>query len=140
MWQQQYLGVADNLWASAATAAVPIALLFYLVGFRRMAAWKAALGALAAAVLIARFAFGAPASVLLSSYLYGAAFGLFPVCWIVLPAIFLYRITLETGQFEIIKDSIAQLTGDARLQVLLIAFAFGAFLEGAAWLCSTVRL
>jgi L-lactate transport len=132
MWQQQYLGVGGNLWASAATAAAPIALLFYLVGIRRLAAWKAALGALAAAVLVARFAFGAPASVLLSSYLYGAAFGLFPVCWIVLPAIFLYRITLETGQFEIIKDSIAQLTGDARLQVLLIAFAFGAFLEGAA--------
>ncbi|MGD0744119.1 MAG: L-lactate permease [Verrucomicrobiota bacterium] len=132
MWRQQYLGVGDNLWASAATAVVPIALLFYLVGIRRLAAWKAALGALAATVLIARFAFGVPGSVLLSSYLYGAAFGLFPVCWIVLPAIFLYRITLETGQFEIIKDSIAQLTSDARLQVLLIAFAFGAFLEGAA--------
>ena len=132
MWQQQYLGVGGNLWASAAAGAAPIALLFYLVGIRRMAAWKAALGALALAVLIARFAFGAPGSILLSSYLYGAAFGLFPVCWIVLPAIFLYRITLETGQFEIIKDSIARLTDDARLQVLLIAFVFGAFLEGAA--------
>ena len=132
MWQQNYLGIGGNLWASTAAVTVPIALLFYLVGVRRMAAWKASFGALAAAVLIARFAFGVPASVLLSSYLYGAAFGLFPVCWIVLPAIFLYRITLETGQFEIIKDSIAQLTSDARLQVLLIAFAFGAFLEGAA--------
>jgi lactate permease len=132
MWQQEYLGVGGNLWASATAAAMPIALLFYLVGIRRMAAWKAALGALAAGVLIAWFGFGVPGSVLLSSYLYGAAFGLFPVCWIVLPAIFLYRITIETGQFEIIKDSIAQLTNDARLQVLLIAFAFGGFLEGAA--------
>ena len=132
MWRQQYLAVGDNLWASAAAAAAPIALLFYLVGIRRVAAWKAALGALVTAVLIARLAFEAPGSVLLSSYLYGAAFGLFPVCWIVLPAIFLYRLTLETGQFEIIKESIAQLTGDARLQVLLIAFGFGAFIEGAA--------
>ncbi len=132
MWQQNYLGAGGSLWASAVVAALPIALLFFLIGVRRMAAWKAVLGALLAAVLIARWVFGAPPAVLLSSFLYGATFGLFPVCWIVLPAIFLYRITLENGQFEIIKGSIAQLTGDARLQVLLIAFAFGAFLEGAA--------
>jgi lactate permease len=132
MWQQNYLAVGGSLWASAAVAAVPIALLFFLVGIRRVAAWKAALAALLAAVLLARFVFGAPLSVLLSSFLYGASFGLFPVCWIVLPAIFLYRLTLENGQFDIIKDSIAHLTSDDRLQVLLIAFAFGAFLEGAA--------
>ena len=132
MWQQNYLGVGGSLWASAAVTAAPIVLLFFLIGVRRVAAWKAVLCALVAAVLIARYIFGAPATVLLSSFLYGASFGLFPVCWIVLPAIFLYRITLENGQFDIIKDSIAQLTGDARLQVLLIAFAFGAFLEGAA--------
>lgn len=132
MWQQQYHAVGGTLWASATVAAVPIAVLFFLIGIRRMPAWKAVLGALLAAVLIARFAFGAPITILASSFLYGAAFGLFPVCWIVFPAIFLYRITLESGQFEIIKDSIAQLTNDARLQVLLIAFAFGAFLEGAA--------
>jgi lactate permease len=82
--------------------------------------------------LLACFVFGVPGSVLLSAFLYGAGFGLFPVCWIVLPAIFLYRLSLENGQFDIIKDSIAHLTSDARLQVLLIAFAFGAFLEGAA--------
>jgi lactate permease len=132
MWQQNYLGAGGSLWISAGVAALPIALLFFLIGIRRMAAWKAVLGALVVAVLMARWVFGAPPTVLLSSFLYGATFGLFPVCWIVLPAIFLYRITLENGQFEIIKDSIAHLTGDARLQVLLIAFAFGAFLEGAA--------
>ncbi len=132
MWQQNYLAVGDDLWASAAVATIPLALLFLLIGVWRVAAWKAALAALGAAVLLARFVFGAPATVLASSFFYGAAFGLFPVCWVVLGAIFLYRITLETGQFEIIKDSIAHLTDDARLQVLLIAFAFGAFLEGAA--------
>lgn len=132
MWQQDYLAAGGSLWVSAALAGVPIVLLFILIGICRLAAWKAALGALAAAVLIAQLAFGAPAPVLASSFLYGAAFGLFPVCWVVLAAIFLYRVTLETGQFEIIKDSIAHLTSDMRLQVLLIAFAFGAFLEGAA--------
>lgn len=132
MWHQQYNAVGGNLWASAAVAAVPIALLFYLIGIRRRPAWQAVFGALLAAVLIARLVFGAPVTILVSSFLYGAAFGLFPVCWIVFPAIFLYRITLESGQFEVIKDSIAQLTRDSRLQVLLIAFAFGAFLEGAA--------
>ncbi|MGA3266191.1 MAG: lactate permease LctP family transporter [Verrucomicrobiota bacterium] len=132
MWQQQYLGVGGSLWESAAVVAVPIVLLFCLIGIQRMAAWKATLCALAAGVLVARLAFGAPVPIILSSFLYGAAFGLFPVCWIVLPAIFLYRITVESGQFEIIKHSITRLTGDTRLQVLLIAFAFGAFLEGAA--------
>lgn len=132
MWQQNYLTAGESLWISSSLASLPLAILFFLVGVRRWAAWKSALAALAGAVLVGRFAFGAPPPVQVSSFLYGAAFGLFPVCWIVLPAIFLYRITLETGQFEIIKDSIAHLTRDARLQVLLIAFAFGAFLEGAA--------
>jgi lactate permease len=132
MWQQNYLGVGGNLWASAAVAAAPIAMLFFLIGVGRLPAWKAVLAALVAAALLARFAFGAPARVLAASFFYGAAFGLFPICWIVFPAIFLYGITLQSGQFEIIKGSIAQLTCDARVQVLLIAFAFGAFLEGAA--------
>ena len=131
-WQQNYLGDGGNLWSAAAVAALPIILLFFLIGVRRMAAWKAALGALVMAVLVAWRFFGAPGTIIASSFLYGAAFGLFPVCWIVVPAIFLYRVTLENGRFEVIKDSIAHLTSDARLQVLLIAFAFGAFLEGAA--------
>ena len=132
MWQQNYLGVGGHLWASAGVAALPIVLAFFLIGVRRMVAWKAMLLALLTAVVLARLAFGAPLTVLASSYLYGAAFGLFPICWVVLPALFLYRVTVESGQFEVIKDSIAQLTGDMRLQVLLIAFAFSAFLEGAA--------
>ena len=110
----------------------PIALLFFLIGVRRVPAWKAATAALAAAVLVARLLFGTPATILAASFLDGAAFGLFPICWIVLPAIFLHGITVESGHFEVIKDSIARLTRDSRVQVLLIAFAFGAFVEAAA--------
>ncbi|MCX7009397.1 MAG: lactate permease LctP family transporter, partial [Kiritimatiellaeota bacterium] len=99
---------------------------------RRMAAWKAMLQALLTAAALAHFVFGAPLKILAASYLSGAAFGLFPICWVILPALFLYRVSVESGQFEVIKDSIAHLTGDMRLQVLLIAFAFSAFLEGAA--------
>ena len=132
MWQQNYYAVGGKLWLSALVAALPILLLFYLIGMRRFAAWKAALAALALAFAIACVACGTPVSVAVSSALYGAAFGLFPICWIVLSAIFLYRLTVESGQFEVIKDSIAHLTDDHRLHVLLIAFAFGAFVEGAA--------
>ena len=132
MWQQNYLGVGNNLWLSASVAAMPILLLFFLIGIRRMPSWKAVLCALATAMLTAWIVFGAPATIVVSSFLYGAAFGLFPICWVILPALFIYRAILESGQFEVIKDSIAHLTSDARLQVLLIAFAFSAFLEGAA--------
>ena len=132
MWQQNYMAVGGTLWASATVAALPIVVAFFLIGVRRMAAWKAMLLALLTAVVLARLAFGAPMKILAASYFYGAAFGLFPICWVVLPALFLYRVTVESGQFEIIKDSIAHLTSDVRLQVLLIAFAFSAFLEGAA--------
>ena len=75
-----------------------------------------------------------------SSVAYGAAFGLLPISWIVFSAILLYRIVLDTGKFEIIKDSIGNLTSDRRLQALLIAFAFGAFIEGAAGFGSPVAV
>ena len=120
------------MWASALVAVLPILLALFLIGVRRIAAWKALQLALLLAVGLAYFAFGVPAKIVALSYLYGVAKGLFPICWIVLTALFIYRLTVASGQFEIIKDSVAQLTGDARLQVLLIAFVFGAFLEGAA--------
>ena len=84
------------------------------------------------ALLVAVFPFQMPVGQALSAALYGAAFGAFPIFWVIYWAIVLYRITVETGQFEIIKTSIGQLTSDRNLQALLIAFAFGAFLEGAA--------
>ena len=132
MWQQGYTPLAGNLALSAGVAALPIFVLMYLLGVRRTAAWMAALAGLGAAALVALAAYGMPARLVLSAAAYGAAFGLFPIGWIVLWAIVLYRITVATGKFEIIKSSIGSLTDDRRLQALLIAFAFGAFIEGAA--------
>ncbi|HLF11896.1 MAG TPA: L-lactate permease, partial [Gammaproteobacteria bacterium] len=132
MWQQEYLPIADSLALSTLAAAVPIFVLLLLIGVLRKPAWIAALSGLAAAAVIAIGVYGMPAGLAVSSTALGAAFGLFPICWIVYWAVVLYRLTLETGNFEIIKDSIGGLTTDRRLQGMLIAFAFGAFIEGAA--------
>lgn len=132
MWPQNYTPLGGGLALSAIVAALPIFVLLYLLGVRRLPAWKAALAGLAAAVVVALALYRMPVGITLSATLYGAAFGLFPIGWIVFTAILLYRITVETGKFEIIKNSIGSLTQDRRLQALLIAFAFGAFIEGAA--------
>ncbi len=131
MWQQSYTPVGGSLGLSVLAAAFPIFVLLLLIGVLRKPAWVASLAGLAAAILVAITAYGMPATTVASATLYGAAFGLFPIGWIVFWAIVLYRLTLETGKFEIIKDSIGSLTGDHRLQALLIAFSFSAFLEGA---------
>jgi L-lactate transport len=132
MWPQSYSPIADNLGLSAVVAALPIFTLLVLLGILRKPAWMSSLIGVGVAALVALFAYHMPATMVVSSALYGAAYGLLPIGWIVFTAILLYRMTVETGKFEIIKDSIASLTGDKRLQALLIAFAFGAFLEGAA--------
>ena len=133
MWQQTYDPIGNhNLALSALVAALPLFVLLFLIGVLRRPAWVAALSGLAAAVAVALGAYGMPVGMMLSSVGYGAAFGLFPIGWIVFWAIMLYRITVDTGKFEIIKDSVGSLTSDHRLQALLIAFAFGAFIEGAA--------
>jgi L-lactate transport len=132
MWPQSYTPIADSLPISAIVAGLPIITMLVLLGIFRKPAWIASLAGVVVAALVALFAYGMPGSMVVSSALYGAAYGLLPIGWIVFTAILLYRLTVETGNFEIIKDSIASLTGDRRLQALLIAFAFGAFLEGAA--------
>lgn len=132
MWEQNYTPLAGSVGWSALAAALPLFVLLYLLGVRRTAAWAAALSGLAAAAAVALLVYGMPARMAIGAVLYGAAFGLFPICWIIFWAIFLYRLTVETGHFEIIKDSIGSVTPDRRLQALLIAFAFGAFVEGAA--------
>jgi lactate permease len=132
MWQQNYTPLSDSLGLSALVAAIPVFILLYLIGIIRKPAWIAALSGLAGALVVALAVYQMPAGLALSSVGYGAAFGLFPIGWIVYWAIVLYRITVETGKFEIIKDSIGGLTDDRRLQALLIAFALGAFIEGAA--------
>lgn len=132
MWQQNYTPLADSLPVSALAAALPIFVLLFLLGVARKPAWIAGLSGLGAAVLVAMFAYGMPAGLVFGSVTYGAAFGLLPIGWIVYWAIVLYRVAYETGKFEIIKDSVGGLSSDRRLQALLIAFSFGAFIEGAA--------
>ena len=132
MWTQIYSPVGDSLTLSAAIAALPVLTLLILLGVLRKPAWISSLAGLATAAVVALGVYRMPGSMVISSALYGAAYGLLPIGWIVFTAILLYRMTVETGKFEIIKDSIGSLTGDQRLQALLIAFAFGAFIEGAA--------
>jgi lactate permease len=132
VWQQIYTPVGGSLLWSALVAALPVIALLYAIGVRRVSAWKSSVIGLVVALLVALVAYRMPPLLAFDAALYGAAFGAFPIFWIVLWAIVLYRITVETGKFEILKSSIGHLTSDASLQALLIAFAFGAFLEGAA--------
>ena len=132
MWQQEYLPIADSLALSTLAAAMPIFVLLLLIGILRKPAWIAALSGLAMALVVAIGVYGMPVTQAVSSTILGAAFGLLPIGWIVYWAIVLYRLTVETGKFEIIKDTIGGLTADRRLQAMLIAFALGAFIEGAA--------
>lgn len=132
MWEQDYTPIAGSLGVSALAAAIPILTLLFLLGVKRKPAWKSALCGLAAAAVVAVVAYRMPVGTTISAVGYGAAFGLFPIGWVVFCAILLYRVTVETGKFEIVKDSVGSLTEDRRLQALLIAFAFGAFIEGAA--------
>ena len=130
-WAQNYTPLG-HWFPSALLAAVPLFLLFYLLVVRRMFAPKAAFLAGMSAVLIAVAFVRMPIPLALMAYLYGGAYGLLPIAWVVFAAIFVYQISLESGQFEVVKASITNLTPDRRLQALLIAFAFGAIMEGAA--------
>ena len=131
-WSQSYLLFGRGLGVSALIAATPIFTLLILLGVLRKPAWLAGLSGLAVTFVLAIWAYHMPAVTAVSAALHGAAFGLFPISWIVFWAITLFRVTEVTGKFEIIKHSVGRLTPDHRLQALLIAFAFGAFLEGAA--------
>jgi L-lactate transport len=132
MWPQTYTPVSDNLPLSALVAALPVFVVLTLLGILRKPAWIAAFSGLGMAAAVALLVYRMPVALVASASLYGAAYGILPIGWIVFTALLLYRLTVETGKFEIIKDSIGSLTSDQRLQALLIAFAFGAFIEGAA--------
>jgi lactate permease len=132
VWQQIYTPIGGSLLWSALIAALPVLALLYAIGVRRVSAWKSSIIGLVVALFVALVAYRMPPLLAFDAALYGAAFGAFPIFWIVLWAIVLYRLTVDTGKFEILKSSIGHLTSDPSLQALLIAFAFGAFLEGAA--------
>ena len=130
-WTQMYDPVG-HWWLSTLIAALPIIVLFgLLAGFRVKPHWCAMAAALTAMTVAIAF-FKMPLALAAMSFGYGVAFGLLKIAWIVLAAVYLYDISVETGQFEIMKESIAGITPDRRLQVLLVAFCFGAFIEGAA--------
>jgi len=121
-----------NVLLSALAAAVPIAFLFWALAARRMKGHHTAILAATLGLVAAVAAFKMPVGLALRATGYGMLYGLWPVAWIVVTAVFLYNLSVRTGQFEVIKNSLASITDDRRLQALLIAFSFGAFLEGAA--------
>lgn len=121
----------DNIAISALVASVPVAFIFIAL-YKRMKGYLASLLTIALAIVLAVLAYGMPLDLALLSGLHGALYGLLPICWIIITAVYLFNITVASGQFEIIKNFMASVTPDRRLQALLIAFSFGAFLEGAA--------
>jgi len=130
-WSQNYSPLGNGI-LSALVAALPVVTLLGLLAFWHVRAHLAALAGLIAAAVVAIAVYHMPWNLTLAAGAYGAAFGLFPIGWIVLNAIFIYHLSVVTGQFEMLKTQIAGLAGDRRIQALLIAFAFGAFIEGCA--------
>ena len=130
-WIQNYIPLG-SLGLSALVAAIPILILGYMLAVMKTKGQHAAFFAVLAAVLLAILVWRMPVSLAVMATLNGMLFGLFPVVWIVITAIWIYNMSVEAGEFEIIKNSLACITDDRRLQALFIAFAFGAFLEGAA--------
>lgn len=129
-WVQVY-DPLSNAWLSTLLAALPIVVLLGLLVIGQSAP-RAAVAGLLVALGVAMFGFGMPGSAAAASAVYGALFGLLPIGWIVLSAVFLFHLTVRTGQFEVVKHSVAAISPDRRMQALLIAFSFGTFVEGAA--------
>ncbi|WP_300719084.1 lactate permease LctP family transporter [uncultured Desulfovibrio sp.] len=130
-WTQVYNPAGGALF-SALLAGIPLIALFYMLAVRRAKGHYAAAAAVALSFALAIFVWGMPAGTAVSSFIYGAAFGLFPIVWIVVTAVWVYNMTVESGEFEYLKQSLARLTDDRRLQAIFIAFAFGSFIEGTA--------
>lgn len=130
-WPQNY-DPMGRWWLSTLLASLPVVVLLGTLAFLRIKAHWAALLGLATSLAIAVAVFGMPARMALTAAGYGATYGLLPVGWIILNIIFLYQLTRDTGRFQVLQESLMGITQDCRLQLLLIAFAFGAFFEGAA--------
>ena len=130
-WLQVY-DPLNSPFLSTFVAALPIVVLLGLLGWGHVSAHLAAAAGLVTALVAAVVVFHMPATTAMAAAVDGAAYGLFPIGWIVVMAIFLYALTVDTGQFEVVKRSVASLSPDRRIQALLIAFSFGAFVEGAA--------
>jgi len=130
-WTQIY-DPLHHWWLSTLVASLPVVVLLGLLAGFKVRPHLCAIAGAATAVLCAIFVFHMPSPLAIASFLYGSAYGLLKIVWIVIAAVFLYDISVETGQFEIMKQSVAAITPDRRLQLLLVAFCFGAFIEGCA--------
>lgn len=129
---QNFTAVADSLGWSALVATIPILYFFWALAIKKMKGYIAGLTTLILALIIAILAFEVPVATALASASQGAVYGLVPIGWIIVTSVFLYNLTVKTGHFNIIRSSVLSITEDRRIQALLIAFSFGAFLEGAA--------
>ena len=130
-WMQVY-DPAGNLWLSALIAALPIIFFFVALAVLRMKGHIAGTITVAIALGVAIFSYHMPVEMAFAAAGFGFTYGLWPIAWIIVAAVFLYKVTVKTGQFEIIRASVVSITEDQRLQMLLVGFSFGAFLEGAA--------
>ncbi len=126
-WTQVY-DPLNNLWLSALVAAFPIIFFFLALTVLRMKGYIAGTITLMIALVVALFFYQMPAKMALMSAVYGFSYGLWPIAWIIITAVFLYKITVKTGQFDVIRSSILSITEDQRLQMILVGFCFGAFL------------
>ncbi|OTG61064.1 L-lactate permease [Acinetobacter sp. ANC 4204] len=130
-WQQMY-DPMGNIWISSLIALIPIIFFFLALAVFRLKGSVAGTITVVLALLVSLFAYKMPVLMALASMVYGFFYGLWPIAWIIIGAVFLYKISVKTGQFDIIRSSILSITEDQRLQMLLVGFAFGTFLEGAA--------
>ncbi|MGQ7806489.1 L-lactate permease [Hafnia alvei] len=131
VWQQVYDPIG-NIWLSSLIAALPILFFFFALIRLKLKGYVAATITVGIALLVALFFYQMPADRAFASVIYGFFYGLWPIAWIIIAAVFVYKISVKTGQFDIIRSSILSITPDQRLQMLIVGFCFGAFLEGAA--------
>ena len=131
LWQQNY-DPAGNLWLSSLVASLPILFFFFALIKLKLKGYVAASWTVAIALAVALFFYDMPVNNALASVVYGFFYGLWPIAWIIIAAVFVYKISVKTGQFDIIRSSILSITPDQRLQMIIVGFCFGAFLEGAA--------
>ncbi|WOO30884.1 L-lactate permease [Diaphorobacter limosus] len=131
LWQQNY-DPAGNIWISALVALIPIVFFFLALTRLRLKGYQAGTVTVLLALGVALLFYKMPVSAALASAVYGFFYGLWPIAWIIVAAVFLYKLSVKTGQFDVIRSSILSVTPDQRLQLILVGFCFGAFLEGAA--------
>ena len=132
LFHQNYSPVAGSILLSAFVASLPPLLLALMLAYWRFAPWKSAIAGATSAFLLAWLVWGMPFSLTIAAATHGMAYGLWPICWIVFSAVLFYNLSVESGDFDVIRRSLARLTTDRRVQVLLVAFCFGALIEGIA--------